>query len=181
MFSKFLSLIFVMIFSLKVSAGVFIEPVVGYAMGSLEASSKSDSTGLMYGGRGGFSTMGLVIGAEYLMGRLEWEASGGTKSNIDHTYISAYAGYSLPIMLSFRAGYVFSNKIAASQVELSGSGFSFGVGYSIAPFIKLNFDYKILESDKQKVIATGVETTLTGSNIIKNNEMLFSLSVPWGF
>ncbi|MDC0255713.1 hypothetical protein OAK75_12505 [Bacteriovoracales bacterium] len=181
MFSKTLSFIFVMIFSMKASAGVFIEPVAGYAMGSLEDKSKYDSTGLMYGGRGGFSTMGFVIGAEYLMGQLEWEASGGSKSDFDHTYISAYAGYSLPIMLSFRAGYVFSNKIKGSLVEYSGSGLSFGVGYSIAPFIKLNFDYKILESDKQKVINTGVETTLTGENIIKNNEMFFSLSVPWGF
>ena len=159
-----------MIFSLKVSAGVFIEPVVGYAMGSLEDKSKYDSTGLMYGGRGGFSTMGLVIGAEYLMGQLEWE-SEGSKSNIDHTYISAYAGYSLPIMLSFRAGYTFSSKMKGSLAELSGSGFSFGIGYSIAPLVKLNFDYKMLESDKQTVIATGVETTLTGENITKNKSI----------
>jgi len=166
MISRILGLIFVMIFSLRVSAGVFIEPVVGYAMGGPENSSTSyDSTGLMYGGRGGFSTMGFDIGAEYLMGQLEWE-KGGVTTNADHTYISAYVGYSLPVMLGVRAGYVFSNKYKTSSGENTGSGFSLGVAYSVMPFVKLNFDYKMLKYD---------------DNSVKDNEMFFSLSAPIGF
>jgi hypothetical protein len=109
--------------------------------------------------------MGFDIGAEYLMGQLEWE-KGGATTNADHTYISAYVGYSLPVMLAARAGYVFSNKYKTSSGENTGSGFSLGVAYSVMPFVKLNFDYKMLKYD-------------TGS--VKDNEMFFSLSVPIGF
>jgi hypothetical protein len=69
-------------------------------------------------------------------------------------------------MLGVRAGYVFSNKYETSSGENTGSGFSFGVAYSVMPFVKLNFDYKILQYD-------------TGA--VKNNEMFFSLSTPIGF
>jgi len=162
MISRILGLIFVMIFSLRVSAGVFIEPVLGYAMGNQEESSaKNDSTGLMYGGRGGFSTLGFDLGVEYLMGELE-----KSSAKEDHTYISAYAGYSLPIMLAFRAGYVFSSTIKRTATEVTGNGLSFGASYSIMPFVKLNFDYKKLDYN---------------SGAVKDNEMFFSLSAPIGF
>lgn len=177
---KKLAVILALFMSVNASAGLLLEPYVGYALGKREnadGTGKGDVTGLGYGGRIGWTLPLVFFAFDYSMGGFETkDKDSGIKFDTDHTAMALVAGVSLPVVRLW-AGYLFDAEVEAktggSTVKFEGNGMKAGLGFKPVPFLplSLNAEYIMTEYDK----ANG--TTLATK---RENKMFFiSISAPF--
>lgn len=135
------------------SAGLLVEPVVGYSTGDFKTktsgASTEDFSGLAYGGRLGYQNLGFQLGIDHLSSNLNVDDS--SYSNLKTSEWAGFVGFEFPVLLRVYAGYIFAatgeTKFKAAgvkqDVELSdGSGMKAGIGFTGLPFIDINLEYR---------------------------------------
>jgi hypothetical protein len=143
-------LIILVTFVSRTNAGVLIEPVVGYNLGTSFDVENSDEytggTGLAYGARLGYQQLGLQLGLDYLNSSVDMNDDDFDK-NVDMSEWAAFVGFEFPILFRVYAGYIFSasgtTELGGADIELNkGSGTKVGVGFTGLPFVDLNIEYR---------------------------------------
>jgi len=185
------------LFSLNASAGILIEPYLGYAiLGNGEVSISNtkydnDYASLTFGGRLGLQHLGFMMGADYSIQNFEMESTTGSTTyndDVKKKQFGIFVGYNFPILLRVWGTYFISSSFEGddavsstnrydSNDELNdGNGFGLGVGYRPISFVSINLEYRKFEYDTWEV--AGVEAT----NMTKDqtlSEILLSVSLPF--
>jgi hypothetical protein len=178
-------LILTVLFINPVSAGVLIEPLVGYSFGSIkgdQGSGKSESvTGPSFGGRLGYQNLGFQLGLDYL--NSSYSVSNNDYSSLKTSEWGGFVGFEFPILLRVYAGYIFSatgatkyDTGAGGDVDLDfqkGSGTKFGIGFTGLPFVDINFEYRKSSYNEYKLAGTKYDDS---TNF---NAYMISLSFPF--
>ena len=160
----------VLLFSMVSHAGLLIEPVIGYNFTSKTSTSEKNynaGDGLGYGGRLGFtSENGFQIGADYLKSEINMGSNDFDK-DISEEDLGAFLGYKFQRLFRVYGTYIFSatgdTKISEKNENLeNGTGFKFGVGCTILPFLDVNLDYRKVGFNKDIAV----------------DSMMLSLSLP---
>lgn len=171
---KKLLVILLFLVSTNASAGILLEPYMGYMSGSSSNTPKLKLTGPNYGARLGYAMPGLFFALDYTLGILEGKQNT-TTLDYDHKASALVVGTDVDV-LRLWAGYTFANELDqdGNNGVYEGSGFKFGLGYKIIEMpLSLNFEYLIDTYDE-----------LDGANLpveLKINTMFFSVSVPLEF
>lgn len=156
-------------------AGILVEPILGYGMGSYkEGADKGKMTGMQFGGRAGVGLGPIILAADIMTGTNEIKPDGGIAADADMTSMGLTALFSPPV-LPFRvwAGYAFDVEAKPEGGgKLEGTALKVGGGYSIIPFVSLNVEYIMTTFDKEDGVAM--------TDKMKANTVFVSLSVPLG-
>lgn len=161
---------FIVSFSTASQAGLLIEPVIGYNFSSKTSTSDKNynaGDGMGYGGRLGFAgTDGLQLGLDYMINEINM-SSGDFDKDITQEDIGAFVGYKFQRLFKIYGTYIFSatgeTKINNDDENLeNGTGFKFGVGCTIIPFLDVNLDYRKVGFNKDIAV----------------DSMMLSLSLP---
>lgn len=142
-------------------AALLLEPVLGYNVSS-KVTIEGDITnreesysggGMAYGGRIGYQNLGFQLGLDYLNSSVDLD-DNDFDSNFKSSEWGAFVGFEFPILLRVYAGYIFSataeSKITNglggyNAVDFnSGTGAKAGVGFTLLPFLDVNFEYRRL-------------------------------------
>lgn len=160
-------------FSTQAQASIYVEPYLGYFIGKMDrGTTKYDVHGFNYGGRLGYSALGLAGGLEYQTGMLKDNAT--PNNDITPTDIGLFVSYKLPMLLRVYAGYFFSSEAkVGTNNTYKGSGMKFGIGFTTLPFVILNLDYMTNTYDKDSNGAVSPKIESTG--------FLFNVSIPFEF
>lgn len=143
------------------SAGLLIEPVVGYNLGNFEVDSpgvdKEKFAGPSIGGRLGYQNYGFQLGLDYLGTSLS--VDDNDYSDFKSNEFAGFVGFEFPILLRVYAGYIFSsntegkfdNGTSKETLELEGgTGTKLGVGFTLLPFLDINVEYRKVTYDEYK-------------------------------
>jgi hypothetical protein len=174
---KILITITTLLFTSLASAGILIEPQLGYAfshklkqtvtitLGNASGTVNADSSGtaLEVGGRFGYQAFGLMLGGSYMKGFSDKGSNLG-----------AFVGYSAPILLRAWAGYNFDSKVNYGSDAATGKSIEFGVGYTALPLLSLNFVYR--KYDMDKLTHLGVTYNTSG---VTPTELMIAISAPF--
>jgi hypothetical protein len=133
------------------SAGLLIEPLVGFSKGELITDSALsgkdnwDFTGMSYGGRLGYQQLGFQLGLDYLNSNnnvddSDWDSYKGSEW-------AGFVGFEFPVLLRVYAGYIISATGEAEYQNLKvdfmeGTGSKFGIGFTGLPFVDINLEYR---------------------------------------
>jgi hypothetical protein len=172
-------------FTIKpVSAGLLLEPVLGYSMVTRFKVDDGDSakgSGPSIGGRIGYQNLGLQLGLDYLRSTYNLD-DNDYKEDVTASEWAGFVGFEFPILFRVYAGYIFSAN-GESQYDggsgkqkltfSEGSGMKFGVGFTGLPFIDINFEYRRGTYGEYKLGSTK-ETADTDFNAY-----MISLSLPF--
>ena len=137
------------------SAGILLEPVLGYGMGTYEqpvsgfidTDMKGKSSGIYYGGRAGYGIGPVTIAADVLMaGAIKNKSDDPTWDDEDtksRTMMGVTGVVSFPLLpIRLWLGYNFSDTVKMKDgSSIEGNGFKVGVGYTIIPMVSVNLDY----------------------------------------
>lgn len=160
--------------STNASAGILLEPYLGYNAGKLTQSGSEDAdiTGLGYGLRVGWTLPLLFIALDYSMHDVDFKDSTG-KSSVDVKNLGAVVGASLPIIRVW-AGYNFSAEGEVEADKFKGSGMKAGVGFKmpILP-VSFNLEYIINEYDEMN--------GMSFANKMESKTVFLSVSAPFSF
>jgi hypothetical protein len=132
------------------SAGLLIEPLVGFSKAELKtddgsAKTKYDFTSMSYGGRLGYQQLGFQLGLDYLNSNNTFDNNDWDSSKSSEW--AGFVGFEFPVLLRVYAGYIFS---ATGEAEyqnakvdfIEGSGSKFGIGFTGLPFVDINLEYR---------------------------------------
>lgn len=134
-------------------SAIYLEPYMGYSFGSGGTTQDHSLSGVAYGLRGGWSTMGLAAGLEYHGAMMNWNTP--TKSDYNPSDLGVFGAYNFPVLPIKVYGTYFFN----SKVDIKRSGFNdtykgnavkIGLGFTTLPLIHINFDYSKVSLDKNK-------------------------------
>jgi hypothetical protein len=170
------------------SAGILIEPQVGYILsnkysgtvgltsGSLVGSTTGDykSTGPEYGARVGYQVLGFMTGLNYGHSSGKSKNSDGTTDDLKSTNIGAFIGYKAPILFRAWLAYNFSTKTSLDTNDLKGNSTEIGLGYTGLPFLSINAIYRMYKYTE--VTNAGVTYTATNYN---PTEIELAISAPF--
>tara|TARA_Y100001954_G_scaffold238982_1_gene310072 strand:- start:7873 stop:8493 length:621 start_codon:yes stop_codon:yes gene_type:complete len=188
---KIIAIISFLFISIHARATMFIEPSFAYNLsGTLEyKNSSGTNTRDIKGYSGtlklGFSTAGLAIGGLVKRGKEELENDGSAAGYSWSTQYGAFIGYNLPIMLGFGVSYILppTSHSDSSYNGVSYSTLTFGVAYSIIPFVKLQVNYGM--SISPKVVVNGTANDLPYNNYTDINASAITVGlgvpIPLGF
>lgn len=136
------------------SAGLLIEPVIGYSLGKFELDDPSldeeKATGPSIGGRLGYQNLGFQLGLDYLRSTLNVDDNDYKEDFVSNEF-AAFVGFEFPVLLRVYAGYIFAATgeseadfgAGKGKIEVSeGSGMKIGVGFTGLPFVDINFEYR---------------------------------------
>lgn len=170
------------------AAGVLIEPLIGYNLGTKveieDYKSYSGGSGMAYGGRLGYQNFGFQLGLDYLKSNLDM-GHKHFKKDLTTDEFAGFVGFEFPILLRVYAGYIFSGMGEAKEYQnpvttilekaelKGGTGPKLGVGFTVLPFLDINLEYRQVTYDEFKL--AGVKQT----NEVKLNSYLLSLSLPF--
>lgn len=152
-FAQLFLLILAFLMIKPASAGLLIEPVVGFnANSKIETDTApklkaSGGMGVGYGGRLGYQNYGFQLGLDYLKSSIDMDDKDFDK-NIDMSEWAGFVGFKFPILVKVYAGYIFSatgetKGQTGSKIEFNdGSGMKLGVGTTLLPFLDINFEYR---------------------------------------
>lgn len=147
-------------------AGVYLEPYVGYGIGSGESTGygvpyKFDSTGTGYGMRAGGSLLGLIGGYEYSAMSLDvdFKDSSVDDVTVDMTLHGLFAGYQFPSVIPV-LGKVWGTYYFAGEDKNDGTktkldnGYALGLGLAPIPvplpFLSLHFNIEYRHYENKK-------------------------------
>ncbi len=170
---KLVTVIFAFMASTSAFAGGYIEPYVGYETGKVESTgSDEDVKGMTFGGKLGYSQLGLALGVDYMKGDLKIESSPSV--DFDTTDMGAFIQYTFPILLKVSGTYFLSSEAEiGTGGELKGKGYKIGAGFTGFPFITLNLDMINVNYDE-----------IEGSNVnpdIDRKTYMLSVGLPFNF
>ena len=152
-FAQLFLLILAFLMIKPASAGLLIEPLVGFNANSkievdkTSGSKASGGMGVGYGGRLGYQNYGFQLGIDYLKSSIDMDDKDFDK-NIDMSEWAGFVGFKFPILVKVYAGYIFSatgetkNGVGAKQEFNDGTGMKLGVGTTLLPFLDVNFEYR---------------------------------------
>lgn len=170
---KKLAVILSLLVGVNASAGILLEPYVGYAIGGTEQATVSDNdiTGVAYGGRIGWTLPLVFFAFDYSTGAFDLE-QGSSKTDADYTAMGVVAGVSLPV-LRIWAGYNFASELKIdSSVKYEGGGMKAGLGFKMPVLpISFNAEYIIDEYDE----GNGLSLV----NKMESKILLISVSAPF--
>lgn len=192
-----------LLFSTTAHAGLYLEPYVGYGMGSNKADytvssftnsiNASNAKATVFGGKLGMSILMFRFGADYMStsGTEEAEDKLGAKSNdtVKTTNIGAFVGVGFPFIqlsatyfLSSKAtvGIVPTNSNPSSDLSLSGNGIKAGIGFTGIPIIAINLEMINLGFSKGSY-TQGSQSGDFASFSSKYNLTMLSISAPFSF
>jgi hypothetical protein len=198
---KHLLILLMLTFSLTARAGIWIEPYLGYNIGSYEQtiSNAGASNGTFklkytdpaYGLKLGYNFIAMVVGFEYQLGTADTEFDSSSTPSVtantpvtkyDTTSTGVFVGFTGLPLLNFWASYQFDVTWEDSDNdELSGSGYGVGAGFTGLPFLSINLDYKSYTLDESKDGTTGIVTTLPSNQLteITSKVIMLSVSLPF--
>ena len=172
-------------FSNTTRAGFFIDPYLGYNVGWLTETTTVGSTsisvdfadsGVIYGGRAGWQTLGFMFGLDYSMGtglKAKPVASivSGIETNsqtYDVSYTGAFVGYELPFLLRAWVTYHLDVglEVEGEASAIEGSATTVGVGFTGLPFVSLNAEYRMVSLERAS---------------LDYKSLLLSASLPFSF
>lgn len=174
--------------SVSAHAGIYLEPYVGYAIGKSSGSVNatpggqstidSSSKGAVFGGKLGYSVLGLALGFDYSrFNSKDKDNTLGTESSSVSTDMGGFIQYTLPIMFKVSATYIFkSSNVADDDSKSTGKGFKIGVGFTGLPFVAINLDYISIKQNE----ASAPGFTLDSVDV-KSTATMLSISVPFNF
>ncbi len=160
-------------------AGIHIEPYVGYVSGKIDdGTTKDDVSGMGYGARLGWNTLGLMYGGEFQSGKLKAKTTP-TSTDMTPTDMGVFVGFNFPILLRVYGTYFFSSTVSTSSGGTSskvkdGSGMKLGVGYTGLPFLAINFE--MYNSEYSKAESGGTTSDLNPK--FKANTYMLNISLP---
>jgi hypothetical protein len=155
-FAQLIILILAFLIIKPASAGLLLEPVVGYTLGKFQVDktgmSEEKANGASYGGRIGYQNFGFQLGLDYLHSNLNAD-DNDYKSPLKSNEFAGFVGFEFPILLRVYAGYIFSANgqtkadygagAGKQTVKFSdGSGVKVGVGFTLLPFLDINVEYR---------------------------------------
>lgn len=151
------------------SAGLLIEPVLGYNFGKLESDESFSTKGASVGGRIGYQKLGFQLGLDYLKSTQDVDDSS-FKKDLKTDEFAGFVGFEFPILLRVYAGYIFSATGTSKyrtdmgsgdqdyNLKLSdGTGTKFGIGFTGLPFVDINFEYRRGKFDTSKLGGVDME------------------------
>ena len=175
---KKLLLIGLLLCSVHATAGIYLEPYVGYmsnsydiklsgtAGGSPFAVDESDNdSDPAFGGKVGYSIPMMAFGADYM------------KSG-DVSDLGPFVEFRLPLFLKLRATYIMSSSTEEEDegFKLKGSGFKAGVAFSLFAMLSINLDYIATSYDE-------LDGTISGVDIdeidVKRSAVMASIGFPF--
>lgn len=165
------------------SAGLLLEPVLGYSMltrlkTDTPGQGSEKGAGPSLGGRIGYQNLGFQLGLDYLRTTYNMK-NDDFKDDLNASEWAGFVGFEFPVLLRVYAGYIFSangesqvgngTKVTVSE----GSGMKFGVGFTGLPFIDINLEYRRGTYSEFKVggVKSNVDTDF--------NAYMISLSLPF--
>lgn len=184
---KILVTLTTLLFTTIASAGILIEPQLGYVLsnkfqgtatlsGPANGTLTSDykATGPEFGARLGYQVLGFMAGLNY--GHISGKAknASGTKDDIKGNNLGVFAGFNAPILVRGWIAYNFSSKADIGTVTTKGKSTEFGLGFTGLPFLSMNIIYRMYDFDK---VTTG-GTTYTASGF-KPKEFELAISAPF--
>ena len=136
-------------YSATTYAGLLIEPLIGYNLTSKTSTIEKNynsGNGMAYGGRLGFTASGFQMGFDYLKSEINMTSSDFDK-DLNEEDMGAFLGYKFSHLFKVYGAYIFSatgdTKLSDENQNLeNGTGFKFGVGCTILPFLDVNLDYR---------------------------------------
>jgi opacity protein-like surface antigen len=169
-------------------AELLIEPVIGYNLGAkadfkenaplFAGKEYSGGRGPSFGGRLGYQKLGFQVGLDYLHSTLDMDHKD-LKEDVSMDEWAAFVGFEFPILFRVYAGYIFSAEGETefannTQVDLkSGSGLKAGLGFTILPFLDINFEYRRGTFDEWKAGNTKFDSE------VDYNSFMIGLSLPF--
>ncbi len=179
---RFLVLFFISIFSISYAqAELLVEPVIGYNIGSKfdfeNGKAYSGGTGAAFGGRLGYQKLGFQVGLDYLHSSIDMDDKDFDK-NVSMNEWAGFVGFEFPILLRVYGGYIFSasGETKSNNVDVdlkSGSGFKAGLGFTLLPFLDINFEYRKGTFGEWKAGNTKFDTN------VDYNSYMIGLSLPF--
>jgi hypothetical protein len=162
-------------FGTNAHADLLIEPLVGYSFGRYTTTTPSEDdetiNGTSYGGRLGYSNLGLQLGVDYLNSNVNVKDEN---DDLKATEWAGFVGFKFPILFRVYAGYVFSGSGELGNLDFSkGTGMKAGVGFTGLPFININLEYRKIAYDEVKVGSVEL------SDDYGYNAYMISLSLPF--
>lgn len=159
----------------------FIEPNVGYGLGSHESDLVDSLSGIYFGAKAGISFGIPFVGADFLMGMPteSYTIPLSTDQDKSDTSIGVIVGAGFPAFpLRLWGGYYFihNSTYDSNNDKLTGSAIKFGLGYSVVPLVSLNAEYIMGTYDERE---SGGTTTAVGEGSDEVNIIYISLSVPF--
>lgn len=183
---RYLALL-VLFITFQTQASILIEPLVGYQVaGKAEfegGDSYSGGMGPAFGGRLGYQNLGFQIGVDYLNSTLDMDDKD-FKDDLKTGEWGAFVGFEFPILFRVYAGYIFSisgetaardeTSGASLKTDLNGgSGYKAGLGFTLLPFLDINFEYRNITVDSWKIEGSKQDDDF------KYGAYMLSLSLPF--
>jgi hypothetical protein len=188
------SILFTLIFffTIEAHAILHVEPHLGYTLYGIGENETTPATMIKYHG----TQYGLKLGANYLNGiaGLDYNHSSfeqltsGYKNDFGRNELGLFAGYNFPGVVRAWLTYFFNNTQTANSSsgsiaegsQYKGHTVELGAGYNgFHPYLSVNFLYRTITLNKY--ITSTSTTTLTGSDEIRNHEIVLSISAPFNF
>ncbi|MCY4645249.1 MAG: hypothetical protein OXB88_11585 [Bacteriovoracales bacterium] len=124
---------------------LLIEPLVGYSLSGeakQENAASEDFDGTVFGGKIGYSFLGLSAGLRFDTGALELESGTQGTTDSDYGAYGIFVGYDLPIFLraSF-THYISSEQDIENVGVFEGTGTSIHLGFGFLPLVNLFVEY----------------------------------------
>lgn len=177
-----------LLFTTIASAGILIEPQVGYVIsnkfsgtanittsggtaGTLALDYKA--TGVEYGGRVGYQVLGFMAGVNYGHMSGTSKNADGSKDDIKGTNLGAFIGFKAPILVRGWVAYNFSSKADLGDSELDGKSTEIGLGFTGLPFLSVNAIYRMY--DYTEIKSSGSTFAASG---LKPKEIALAVSLP---
>lgn len=177
------------------SAGLLLEPHLGYTMAGSKSGSfsalaiGSKSSGVAYGARAGYQFLGVMGGLNYQHASLTIDTTipSVNSSTVTTSYgrnsLGLFVGFNAPILLRAWLGYNFSEKETASETNshfdngdyFKGTSTELGLGFTGFPFLSLNLVYKMYNYSKAFTSSNGQ----TASGSMKPTEIQLQVSAPF--
>lgn len=155
----------------QASAGILLEPYVGYHMAKAEGSVEGDITGLGYGGRLGWTLPLVFFAFDYSMAGTEYESDSGGKADWDYTAMGLVVGASLPVIRVW-AGYNFTAEMEQeSGATFEGSGMKAGLGFKL-PVLPISFNLEYILNEYDEIDGTSIDS-------VDQKGLFLSVSAPF--
>lgn len=164
-------------------AGFLVEPYASFAMLTEGGTAKvngettdlddSKLNGLIFGGRLGYGVGSYGAGLDYAT-----TLTGGDE-DVKLSTLGVFGLMAFPVgrfwgTYILKSDYKTFDDDLDEDLVLEGSGFKFGYGYEFLPGYSLNFEYMMLNYDKESVGGlSGVDFDVKG--------FLIGVSIPWVF
>lgn len=136
--------------SATASAGILLDPYVGFGAGkgkfTSPAASEFDLGGTEIGARVAYSIPLFFFGADYVMvsGKTKVSSGAGVDSDLSANALYLMVGAHIPLLRGYLGYSVMGSstiKSSGTETTYTGSSMKVGVGFTGLPFIALNLEY----------------------------------------